>query len=98
MKMKEFVKTMQEPLGEIVGEKVNQDKTKAIINAVFETIGDVIATGESVDVLGFGKFETAQHASRKGVNPNTKEEIVIPAMIAPKLRPAKALKDKVNGR
>ena len=95
---KEVVKAMQEPLSEVFGEKLNQDKCKDIINVVFDKIGDLIASGEKVDISGFGKFESVERASRKGVNPSTGESIVIPAMNAPKFKSSKALKDKVNGK
>ena len=49
-----------------------------------------------VQLVGFGTFETRERAARKGLNPQTKEEIKIPACTVPAFKAGKALKDKVN--
>ena len=66
---------------------------------VFDTIADEISNGEgSVDVTGFGKFESVERAERNGHNPSTGQPMVIPASKAPKFKAAKKLKDKVKGK
>jgi DNA-binding protein HU-beta len=47
-------------------------------------------------LVGFGTFEVRQRAARKGRNPQTKKEILIPASKAPVFKAGKVLKDKVN--
>ena len=51
---------------------------------------------DEVQLVGFGTFEVRQRAARKGRNPQTKEEIKIPASKAPVFKAGKALKDLVN--
>ena len=46
--------------------------------------------------MGFGKFEVRERAERKGRNPQTKEEIIIPATKAPVFKVGKNLKELVN--
>ena len=53
-----------------------KDSEKAV-NAVIESITEALASGESVQLVGFGTFEVKDRAARKGVNPRTKEEITI---------------------
>ena len=55
-----------------------------------------LAKGEKVQLVGFGSFEVRKRAARKGRNPQTKEEIKIPASKAPVFKAGKALKDLVN--
>jgi len=50
-----------------------------------------------VRFVGFGTFKTVEKAARKGMNPQTKKEIKIPAKKTPKFTPGKRLKDRVNG-
>ena len=50
----------------------------------------------ALPILGFGTFEVSERAARKGRNPQTKEEIKIPASKAPVFKAGKALKDLVN--
>ena len=47
-------------------------------------------------MVGFGTFEVSERAARTGRNPQTGEEMTIPASKAPKFKAGKALKDLVN--
>ena len=55
-----------------------------------------LQNGDKVQLIGFGTFEVAERAARTGKNPQTKEEIQIPASKAPKFKAGRALKDTVN--
>jgi len=69
---------------------------EAAINSVVSVITDSLAKGEKVQLVGFGSFEVRKRAARKGRNPQTKEEIKIPASKAPVFKAGKALKELVN--
>ena len=69
---------------------------KLVVETVFETIADALVAGEKVSIPGFGTFEVADRAARKARNPQTGEEIDVPASKAPKFKAAKALKDAVK--
>lgn len=45
-----------------------------------------------IRIVGFGTFEVRARSERKGINPATKEEIIIPASVTPVLRLAKFLR------
>mgnify|MGYP001622999124 FL=1 len=66
------------------------------VNAFIEIITEELKKGEKVQLVGFGSFEVRKRAARKGRNPQTKEEIKIPASKAPVFKAGKALKDLVN--
>jgi len=69
--------------------------TQNIIDAVIETIGDTLSGGEKVTLVGFGTFQVASRKARRGVNPQTRETIQIPAKKVPKFVPGKTLKEKI---
>lgn len=69
---------------------------EASVNAFVETIAEALVKGDKVQLVGFGSFEVRKRAARKGRNPQTKEEIKIPASKAPVFKAGKALKEKVN--
>ena len=71
--------------------------TEAAVNALVEVVSDALKGGDKVQLVGFGSFEVRKIAARKGRNPQTKEEIKIPASKAPVFKAGKALKDLVNG-
>ena len=75
---------------------LSKKSAEAALNAFVDAVEGALKKGEKVQLVGFGSFEVTQRAARKGRNPQTKEEIKIPAMKAPKFRPGKALKDLVN--
>ena len=70
--------------------------TEAAVNAFTEVIAEALKGGDKVQLVGFGSFEVRKRAARKGRNPQTKEEIKIPASKAPVFKAGKALKDLVN--
>ena len=72
-----------------------KDATSAV-DAVLETIQDLLKKGEKVQLIGFGNFEVRERAARKGRNPQTGAEIQIPASKVPAFKPGKALKDAVK--
>ncbi|OEH93460.1 HU family DNA-binding protein [Bacillus solimangrovi] len=72
-----------------------KDATKAV-DAVFESIMNALQEGDKVQLIGFGNFEVRERAARKGRNPQTGDEIEIPASKVPAFKPGKALKDAVK--
>ena len=69
---------------------------EAAVNAFTDTVIEALVKGDKVQLVGFGSFEVRKRAARKGRNPQTKEEIKIPASKAPVFKAGKALKDLVN--
>ncbi len=66
------------------------------LNAFIEVVSDALVKGDKIQLVGFGSFEVRKRAARKGRNPQTREEIKIPASKAPVFKAGKALKDLVN--
>lgn len=78
--------------------ELSKKDTEKALNAFVETVQETLTKGEKVQLVGFGSFEVRQRAERKGRNPQTKEEITIPAATVPVFRVGKALKDSVAGK
>ena len=76
----------------------NKKNSEAALNAFIESVEESLQKGEKVVLVGFGTFEVRKRAARKGRNPQTKEEITIPASNAPVFKAGKGLKDKVNSK
>ncbi|MCC6921034.1 MAG: HU family DNA-binding protein [Alphaproteobacteria bacterium] len=71
------------------------DATSAV-EALFDVITAALKEGDEVRIVGFGTFVVSQRKAGKGRNPQTGEEIDIPASKAPKFRAGKQLKEAVN--
>ena len=69
---------------------------EASVNAFVDVITESLVKGDKVQLVGFGTFDVRKRSARKGRNPQTKEEIKIPASKAPAFKAGKALKELVN--
>ncbi len=71
-------------------------EAQAAMDCVFSTITKALKKKDTVALIGFGTFKVAQRKARKGINPQTGEEIKIKAKKVAKFVPGKALKDAVG--
>ena len=69
---------------------------ESALNAFTSVVGEEIAKGGKVSLVGFGTFEVSERAAREGRNPQTGAVVQITATKAPKFTAGKALKDIVN--
>ena len=70
--------------------------TEKALKAFIDTVTEELKNGGKIQLVGFGTFEVAERAARKGRNPKTSEEIMIPASKSPRFKAGKALKDIVK--
>ena len=86
-------------LVEAVAAKTGLSKadTERTLSSLFDTIVEVVAAGDTVNVVGFGAFKPVEREAREGRNPATGATIQIEASRVPKFVPGKAFKDRVNG-
>ena len=72
-----------------------KDAEKAV-NAVFDAITEALAKEEKIQLIGFGSFEVKERGERTGRNPQTGEEIKIPAAKTAVFKAGKGLKEAVG--
>lgn len=70
---------------------LNKVAAKAALEACLESIGDALAKGDKVQLVGFGTFSVVEKPERVGINPQTKEKITIAARKTVKFKPAAEL-------
>jgi len=75
--------------------KLNQTTAQKALEVMLDTFKDTLKKGQKIQLIGFGSFEVAKRASRKGVNPQTKKTINISAKKVVKFKPGKELKEMV---
>ena len=91
MNKTELVKTIYNNI-----EGATQKDVCVVLDTFMDVVKDTLVNGDKVALTGFGTFEVAERAARKGRNPKTGEEILIPASKAPKFKAGKALKNAVK--
>ncbi len=76
--------------------ELSKKDAEAALKAFTDVVTEELRKGEKIQLVGFGTFEVSERAARTGRNPQTGEEMTIPASRAPKFKAGKALKDMVN--
>ena len=81
-----------------IAENGNMTKKDAevALNAVVAAVADAVASGEKVQVSGFGSFDVKTRDARMGRNPKTGEAVEIAASKRVVFSAAQVLKDKIN--
>jgi DNA-binding protein HU-beta len=70
--------------------------TERTVDAFIDVVQKNIKKKDGVKLVGFGTFAVSNRKARVGRNPQTGEEIQIPARKVPVFRPGKELKDSVK--
>ena len=68
------------------------------VDACTAVITKALKSGDAVQITGFGTFEVRERKARKAQNPQTKQEITIPATKVPAFKAGKGLKDVVAAK
>ncbi|MDX2277180.1 MAG: HU family DNA-binding protein [Hyphomonadaceae bacterium] len=80
-----------------VAERISEPKAKVeeAIDAVFEAIRAELKRGGDVRLPAFGVFDVKDTAARTARNPQTGEEVAVPAGKKVRFKPGKALKEVI---
>ena len=76
--------------------EMTKKDSETVLNALLDVIGETLAKGEKIQLVGFGTFEAKKRPARIARNPRTGEEVKIAACTAPVFKAGKALKDQIN--
>jgi len=70
--------------------------SREVVDAIISAITDSLVREERVTLVGFGTFQVRERKARRGVNPQTRKAINIPAKKVPKFVAGKSLKEAVK--
>lgn len=74
----------------------SKKESAEVVEAVFDTMKDVLARGDKVKISGFGNFVVRDKKRRIGRNPQTGEPIPISARRVLTFKPSQVLKNVLN--
>ena len=66
------------------------------VKALLEMMGGSLATGERIEIRGFGSFSLHYRPPRLGRNPKTGEEVPITPRRVVSFRPSQLLRERVE--
>lgn len=67
-----------------------------VINAFLDLIIEKLSLNEKINLSGFGVFEVRDRKGRRGVDPRTLQQTMIPTVRVAKFRPGKTMKEAVK--
>lgn len=76
--------------------KISKSKGDQYINIFVDVVQDILKSGQSINLTGFGSFEVKKIASKEGRNPRTGKTLIIPEYNRAVFKPGKNLKDFIN--
>ncbi len=77
--------------------KLTKKDASEIVETFFNCIEESLMNNEDVKISGFGNICVKVKPARKGIDPNTHTEMVIPETKAFTFKPSKTLKARLNG-
>ncbi|MDX1451999.1 MAG: integration host factor subunit beta [Oleiphilaceae bacterium] len=86
-------------LVEIIASKQSQLSVKDVelaVKTIIDLMSSTLASGQRIEIRGFGSFSLHYRAPRVGRNPKTGESVTLDAKYVPHFKPGKELRDLVN--
>ena len=65
-------------------------------NSILDAMSDQLAQGERIEVRGFGSFSINVRPPRRGRNPKTGEQVMVPEKHVPHFKAGKEMREVVN--
>jgi integration host factor subunit beta len=66
------------------------------VKTMLEHMGQTLASGERIEIRGFGSFSLHYRPPRVGRNPKSGDPVSLPAKYVPHFKPGKELRERVN--
>ncbi|MEH6551000.1 MAG: integration host factor subunit beta [Pseudomonadales bacterium] len=66
------------------------------VKRILDQMSEALASGERIEIRGFGSFSLHYRSPRKGRNPKTGETVQLEGKYVPHFKPGKEMRDRVN--
>ncbi len=66
------------------------------VKTIIEQMSQTLATGERIEIRGFGSFSLHYREPRQGRNPKTGETVELSGKYVPHFKPGKEMRERVN--
>ena len=72
------------------------DDVDLAVKTLLEMMSDALASGERIEIRGFGSFSLHFRPARIGRNPKTGDSVALAGKHVPHFKPGKELRERVN--
>ncbi|HET8899902.1 MAG TPA: integration host factor subunit beta [Rhodanobacteraceae bacterium] len=67
------------------------------VKDLLEQMSQALASGDRIEIRGFGSFSLHFRPPRLGRNPKTGDAVALPGKYVPHFKPGKEMRERVNG-
>ncbi len=92
MKRSDIVRSMQ-----VRFKHMRANDAAAILDTISDQMIESVATGNRIEIRGFGTFQPRARATKIGYNPSTGQPMPLPASTTILFKPSRELTKKMNG-
>lgn len=85
-----------EQVAEAIGPGVTKKDCALVVDGFLNAIKLALASGENIEIRGFGTFKVRKRKTRMARNPRTGDPVEVPARLVPVFKPSKHLRAKVE--
>lgn len=75
---------------------MKKSDAEKFLDSFVANVKEILISGDKLQLVGFGTFETKERSEKEGVNPATGEKITIAACKVPAFKPGKTFKEEIN--
>ena len=73
-----------------------QKDVELAVKCILEQMSDALASGDRIEIRGFGSFSLHFRPPRMGRNPKTGEAVALAGKHVPHFKPGKEMRERVN--
>jgi integration host factor subunit beta len=70
--------------------------TDYAVKTVLDAMAQALATGQRIEIRGFGSFSLSRRSPRVGRNPKSGEQVLVPGKQVPHFKAGKELRERVD--
>ena len=84
-----------EQVAEAIGPGITKKDCAMVVDGFLNAVKRALATGDNIEIRGFGTFKVRERKSRLARNPRTGDPVEVPPRAVPVFKPSKELRIQV---
>ncbi len=84
-----------EQVADAIGPGVTKKDCALVVDGFLNAVKRALASGENIEIRGFGTFKVRRRKTRMARNPRTGDAVKVPARMVPVFKPSKHLRTRV---
>ncbi len=82
-------------VADAIGPGITRKDCALVVDGFLNAIKQAVASGENIEIRGFGTFKVRRRKARMARNPRTGDPVAVPARAVPVFKPSRLLRSRV---